>query len=141
MSRRCYSELITIPSFEERFRYLQCNGMVGSETFGSHRYLNQSFYTSPDWRRFRRQMILRDLGCDLGVEGFEIIGEPIIIHHIEPIAIEDILNKNLSVILNAENAICTRDSTHKAIHYGDDHILEKNTLVTRTPNDTCPWKR
>ena len=137
MSIKTYSELITIPSFIERFRYLKLNGHVGQETFGYDRYLNQTFYTSKIWRDFRRRIIIRDLGCDLGIEGRDI-HDLIMIHHIEPIAVEDIL-RNSELLIDPENAICTSPLTHRAIHYGDESLLLTGP-IERRKNDTCPWR-
>lgn len=134
---KSYSELIRIPSFEERFRYLKINGIVGEETFGCDRYLNQIFYKSEEWKRIRRRVIIRDNGCDLAWKEYEIKGI-IIIHHINPITKEDILNKS-SKLFDLENLICTSVNTHKAIHYGNEEMLPKK-IVERTMNDTCPWK-
>lgn len=136
---KTYSELITLPTFRERFRYLKIGGQVGKSTFGFERYLNQTLYTSGEWRRFRRDMIVRDMGCDLAHEDYEIIGEPILVHHIDPITIDDVLNHN-SKIFDPENVVCTRLNTHNAIHYGDESLLITEPIV-RTKNDTCPWKR
>lgn len=136
---KTYSELITIPSFIERFRYLKIGGRVGKDTFGHERYLNQILYSSPEWKRFRRGIIIRDNGCDLGLEGFEIPnGVPIIVHHINPITVEDIINHN-PCVLDPENAISTMLTTHNAVHYGDERLLNVEP-VKRTPNDTCPWR-
>ena len=134
-----YSTLITLPTFEERFRYLKLDGKVGEETFGYDRYLNQVFYTSKEWRTFRRDIIARDLGCDLGVHDREIGGH-IIIHHLNPITLADINKRNLSVLLNPENAICVSHNTHQAIHDGDESLLI-TAPVERSRNDTCPWRR
>lgn len=136
---RTYSELITLPTFEERYHYLKLGGKVGEETFGFDRYLNQVFYSSPEWKTFRRDIIVRDMGCDLGIED-RVIGGNIFIHHINPIALADIHRRNLEVLLNPENVICTSFNTHNAIHYGDESLL---TLapIARRPNDTCPWRR
>lgn len=135
---RTYSELITFPTFEERFRYLKLNGRVGEETFGFDRYLNQIFYKSPEWLSVRDYVIVRDLGCDLGIEGREIVGK-ILIHHMNPITKEDILKRS-EFLLNPEYLICTVKNTHDAIHYGDEELLVKDPIV-RTRNDTCPWKK
>lgn len=135
---RTYEELITIPTFEERYRYLKLNGQVGEETFGFDRYLNQTFYTSDEWRKVRRDIIVRDLGCDLGMPDREIKGK-IIVHHMNPIMVKDILHRS-EFLLDPNYLICTLDSTHKAIHYGDEHLL-RLAPVERTPFDTCPWKR
>lgn len=134
---KSYSELIRIPSFEERFQYLRINGIVGEETFGCDRYLNQIFYKSEEWKRIRRRVIIRDNGCDLAWDEYEIKGI-IIIHHINPITKEDILNRS-SKLFDLENLICTSVNTHKAIHYGNEEMLPKK-IVERTMNDTCPWK-
>ena len=139
MSIKTYSELITLPTFEERYRYLRIGGAVGKETFGFDRYLNQKFYSSIEWKRFRRDMIIRDMGCDLGIEDRPIQGI-IILHHLNPIDPKDILNKNICVLLNPENTICVSHNTHNAIHYGDDSLLFMDPII-RTKNDTCPWKR
>lgn len=138
MSIRTYSELITLPTFEERFRYLQLGGKVGEDTFGHDRYLNQMFYTSDEWRRIRRDVIVRDNGCDLGIQDREIHGL-IIIHHMNPIAIEDIINRS-EFLLNPEYLISTVKNTHDAIHFSDERILIADP-IERRPNDTCPWKR
>lgn len=138
MNIRTYSELVSLPTFEERFKYLQLNGRVGEETFGFDRYLNQVFYRSDEWRRIRDEVILRDNGCDLGVEGREIHGR-ILIHHMNPITKEDILKRS-DYLLNPEYLICTVKSTHDAIHYGDENLLIKGP-VERHKNDTCPWRR
>lgn len=138
MSIKTYTELSALPTFEERFRYLQLNGAVGKDTFGFDRYLNQTFYKSPDWRRVRDMVIIRDNGCDLGVEGYEIYG-PVVIHHLNPIARRDIEERS-EYLLNPEYLICTTHATHNAIHYGDETLLPR-LPVERTPNDTCPWKQ
>lgn len=135
---KCYSELITIPTYEGRFKYLQLDGIVGKETFGFDRYLNQQFYNSYEYRKFRREMIIRDMGCDLGIEERPINGL-IILHHINPIAPEDILNRNIRILLDPENTICTAHRTHNAIHYGDSSLLITDP-IERKPNDTCPWR-
>ena len=135
---KSYSELIQLETYEERFEYLKLNGVVGKETFGFDRILNQILYKNPRWRRKRNDIIIRDNGCDLGIEGREIRG-PITVHHINPITIEDILNGN-PIVYDDENLICVTQNTHNAIHYSDDSILIKDPIV-RKPNDTCPWKR
>lgn len=132
-----YSDLIAIPTFEERFEYLQLNGRIGEVTFGSNRYLNQTLYKSNRWFRFRDSIIIRDNGCDLGIEGYEIYG-PIIIHHINPITAEDILNDYYK-IFDPNNAIATTLNTHNAIHYSDKTKLILPP-IQRTKDDTCPWK-
>ena len=137
MSIKTYSELITIPTFEERYEYLRLNGRVGEETFGFDRYLNQVFYKSKEWRSIRDYVIARDNGCDLGMEGYEIFGQ-ILIHHMNPITKEDILERK-DVLLNPEYLITTIHNTHNAIQYGDANLLPKDP-IERTKNDTCPWK-
>lgn len=134
---RTYSELITIPTFEERYKYVRIGGRIGDETFGFDRYINQTFYTSREWRRFRRDIIVRDMGCDLAMEDREI-GGLIIIHHLNPIRIDDILQRS-DLLMNPENVICVSDNTHKAIHYGDESLLI-TAPVERRKNDTCPWR-
>ena len=136
---KTYSELITLPTFEERYRYLRIGGAVGKETFGFDRYLNQKFYASTEWRNFRRDVIVRDMGCDIGIEGREIQGL-IFIHHLNPIDPKDIREKNVRVLLDFENVVCVSFNTHNAIHFGDDSILFAEP-VERTRHDTCPWKR
>lgn len=137
MSIRTYSELETLPTFEERFKYLQLNGQVGKDTFGFDRYINQNFYRSLEWKRVRDKVILRDNGCDLGVEGYEIHGR-ILIHHMNPITIRDIESMS-EYLLNPEYLISTVHNTHNAIHYGDESLLI-TVPIERTKNDTCPWK-
>ena len=134
---KSYSELITLPTFEERFEYLRLNGTVGSETFGHDRYLNQTLYRSPEWKRFRHKIIIRDNGCDLACEGYEIY-EKVLIHHINPITIKDILERN-PMVFDPENVVCTILNTHNAIHYGDESLIIK-APITRSKNDTCPWR-
>ena len=134
---KTYSELITLPTFKERYKYLQLSGAVGEETFGFDRYVNQKFYRSQEWKRVRDFVIIRDNGCDLGVEGYDIHGK-ILIHHMNPIRIDDI--RFLSeYLMNPEYLISTTLSTHNAIHYGDESLLMAEP-IERTPNDTCPWK-
>ena len=137
MSIRTYSELITLPTFKERYEYLKLNGRVGEETFGFDRYLNQAFYKSEEWRSIRDHVITRDNGCDLGMEGHEIFGR-ILIHHMNPIRKEDIINRS-DILLNPEYLICTIKNTHDAIHYGDESLLVI-APVERRKNDTCPWR-
>lgn len=138
MSIKTYSELISISDFLERFRYLQIGGRVGVETFGYDRYLNQILYRSPEWKRFRRDVIIRDNGCDLACEGFDIVGK-ILVHHINPITIEDVLNRHPK-IFDFENVISTTLNTHNAIHYGDESLLVV-APIERSKFDTCPWRR
>lgn len=135
---KTYSNLIKIPSFEERYNYLRLTGVVGKETFGFDRYLNQNFYRSAAWKRVRDQVIVRDNGCDLGIED-RIIPGRILIHHMNPINDRDILDLS-DFLLNPEYLICASHTTHNAIHYSDDNLLIKDPII-RTKNDTCPWKR
>ena len=137
MSIRTYSELITLPTFKERYEYLKLNGRVGEETFGFDRYLNQAFYKSEEWRAVRDYVIIRDNGCDLGMEGHEIFGR-ILIHHMNPISKRDILDRS-DLLLNPEYLICTIKNTHDAIHFGDENLLIV-APIERRKNDTCPWK-
>lgn len=138
MSIRTYSELITLSTFEERYRYLRIGGRVGEDTFGFDRYLNQIFYKSDEWKDVRHEVIVRDGGCDLGIKGREIY-DRILIHHMNPISLEDIIRRS-DFLLNPEYLICTIKSTHDAIHYGDESKLFLG-LTERKANDTCPWKR
>lgn len=135
---RRYSELILLPSFEERFEYLKLGSKVGADTFGFDRWQNQAFYNSPEWKRVRDKVIIRDNGCDLGIVDREI-GQHVIIHHMNPITVEDI-RLGTNVLLNPEFLICVSHETHNAIHYGDADLLPKD-FIPRSPNDTCPWKR
>lgn len=134
---RSYHELIQIPDFEERLKYAYIGGGIGDITFGCHRYLNQKFYGSKEWEGIRRRVILRDDGGDLGCKDRPIF-KGIIIHHLEPITIDDIINMNDNVI-NPDNLICVSFETHNFIHYGitENRIPHKD----RTPNDQCPWKQ
>lgn len=134
---RTYSELVSLPTFKERYEYLRLNGSVGSDTFGFDRYLNQEFYRSKEWKSIRDQVIIRDNGCDLGVDGYEIYGR-IVIHHMNPILQTDILDRT-QLLLDPDYLICTTHATHNAIHYGDEGLLPREP-VERTRNDTCPWK-
>lgn len=134
---RTYSELITLPTFLERYDYLRLTGQVGESTFGGRRYLNQILYKTDMWDDVRNRVIVRDNGCDLGIDGREIMSR-ITVHHIEPITIEDILERNPKVF-DMDNLITTADITHKAIHYGDISLLAKDPTIRR-PYDTCPWK-
>ena len=135
---RTYSELILLPTFEERYRYLKLEGSVGIATFGFDRYLNQTLYRSPEWKRFRREIIIRDNGCDLAMEDYDIYGR-ILIHHIDPLTPDDVVRRDPK-IFDPENVICVSHNTHNAIHYGDEELLITEPIV-RTKNDTCPWKR
>lgn len=136
---RTYDELSKLETFEERFRYLKLRGKVGVETFGYDRIFNQQFYNSPEWKRIRNHIIVRDNGCDLGIEGHEIPnGVKIYIHHINPIMLEDIEN-HTDILLDPNYLITTTFPTHQAIHYGDESLLV-TAPVERSRNDTCPWK-
>lgn len=138
MNTRCYSELSKLTTFEERYAYLRLNGAVGKETFGFERYLNQVFYRSKEWKKVRDLVMIRDRGCDLGIPGYEIYGR-ILIHHLNPISVEDIEFRTCT-LLDPEYLICTTHDTHNAIHYGDEGLLIQ-APVQRTKNDTCPWKQ
>lgn len=135
---RSFSELIQIPTFEERFRYLKLGANVGEETFGYDRYLNQVFYRSPEWKRIRDKVIIRDNGCDLSMPGHEIFAK-VFIHHMNPLTLSDLDLRNPD-IFNPEYLICCSHKTHNAIHYGDENLLDRG-LVERMPNDTCPWRK
>lgn len=138
MKIRTYAELSKLKTFEERYEYLKLDGVVGEETFGFDRYLNQQFYKyDPDWKKIRDEVIFRDNGCDLGIEGREINGL-ILVHHMNPITKDDILNRS-QYLLNPNYLITTIKSTHDAIHYGSEDLLMKDPVV-RSKNDTCPWR-
>lgn len=137
MSIKTYSELITIPTFEERFEYLQLKGSVGKDTFGYDRHLNQVLYRSPEWKRLRNQIIIRDCGCDLACEGYDIHSK-VLIHHLNPITVEDVLARSRKVF-DPDNLVCVSHNTHNAIHYGDVDLLATGPII-RTKNDTCPWR-
>lgn len=138
MNIKNYSELSKLTTFEERYRYLRLGGRVGEETFGFDRWINQMFYKDPEWLKIRDEVIIRDNGCDLGIEGREIYSR-IIVHHMNPITKADILDRS-EFLLNPEYLICTVKNTHDAIHYGDENLLI--TLpMERNVNDTCPWRR
>lgn len=134
---RTYRELSRLKTFDERFEYLKLNGFVGEETFGYDRYLNQMLYKSPEWRSLRRDIIIRDNGCDLGLEGYDIQGM-IIVHHMNPIGVDDLKTFSGDVV-NPEYLICVSSLTHKAIHYSDKSLIPQMP-VERRPGDTCPWK-
>lgn len=135
---RTYSELSKLKTFKERFEYLKLDGLIGEETFGWDRYLNQVFYKSPEWKSTRDKVIVRDNGRDLGVEEYDIFGK-IIIHHMNPMSLSDIANRNPD-IFNPEYLICVSHETHNAIHYGDVNQLNLGP-IERTANDTCPWRK
>lgn len=136
MKIKTYAELRRIPTFEDRFAYLDLRGQVGETTFGSNRWFNQQFYRSLEWRHTRDIVILRDNGCDLGVPGYEIHG-PILVHHMNPITMED-LQHGTDLVLDPKFLICTSKRTHNAIHYGDDSLLPRQ-VVERRPGDTKLW--
>lgn len=133
---RKYAELRRLFTFEERFEYLRLGGVVGTTTFGFDRYINQDFYRSRDWRSVRDQVIVRDEGCDLGVEGYEIHGN-LLVHHMNPMSADDVVHGE-EWILNPDFLITTTQDTHNAIHYGDKSLL-KTPFVPRQPNDTKLW--
>ena len=134
---KTYSELILLTTFKERFEYLKLSGVVGRDTFGFDRYLNQQFYRTSEWKKVRDAVIIRDNGCDLGVEGYEI-HDRIIIHHLNPITVNDVI-KHSDWIVDPNQLICTSFRTHNAIHYGDISLIDKQPTI-RKPNDTCPWR-
>lgn len=136
MRSRRYSELRRLETFEERFEYLDLRGQVGEATFGHNRWINQRFYASLEWKHVRDQVILRDMGCDLGVPGYEIhFG--LLVHHMNPVTMEDI-GRRRSWILNPEYLITTSKRTHNAIHYGDESLIPR-PVVARQPGDTKLW--
>lgn len=136
---RTYSELSKLKTYRERYEYLKLGGVVGEDTFGFDRYLNQMFYTSPEWKRVRNYVITRDNGCDLGISDRKIIDDLILVHHMNPITKDDIINKS-EILLDPEYLITTVKPTHDAIHYGDESLLVED-FIERSKNDTCPWKR
>lgn len=140
MALKCYSELILLPTFKERFEYLKLNGSVAIDTFGGSRYLNQALYMSAKWRELRKEIIFRDLGCDLGVDGYPIPNlKYAVLHHINPLTKEDLL-EGRSCIFDPENLITTTRTTHTAIHYGDESVLMRtHELIERRPMDQIPW--
>lgn len=133
-----YSELSMLSTFDERYNYLKLVGVVGEDTFGFDRYLNQRFYNSVEWKRARDYVITRDMGCDLGIPGREI-NDKIYVHHMNPMSIKDIVDGD-SHIINPEFLITVSFDTHNAIHYGDERLLHRKDLIVRNQNDTCPWK-
>lgn len=137
--KRCYSELIKIKSYVDRYLYLKLDGAVGRETFGFERYLNQTFYKSEEWKKVRRQVIIRDNGCDMADDAHPIQNQ-IIIHHMNSITEKDILERNPE-IFDPEYLICVSLRTHNAIHYGDEDYIRNKEIIERRPNDTCPWKQ
>lgn len=138
MNIRTYSELSKLRTFKERYEYLKLSSVVGEDTFGYDRYLNQQFYKSMAWQRVRDQVIIRDNGCDLGIDD-RYINSRIYIHHMNPITKSDIINLT-EYLLNPEYLICVSKNTHDAIHYGSEELLYTNHMVERRPNDTCPWR-
>lgn len=135
---RTYSELMTIPTFLGRYEYLKIGGRVGEETFGYDRWLNQQFYQSYEWKQIRNMVIIRDLGRDLAMEGWEI-NSKLYIHHMNPVSKDDIVNRT-DILLNPEFLITCSFETHNAIHYGDERLLPIQMVVERTPYGTCPWR-
>ena len=140
--KKSYDELLTLKTFEERFNYLKCPGKIGDDTFGYDRWINQKFYTSQQWRNFRNRIIVRDDGCDMALADFKIPdNEIIVVHHINPMTIDDVINRN-PIIFDENNVVCVRDSTHKALHYGD--LTSLGVMIgldgERSQNDTIPWK-
>lgn len=136
---RIYTELSKLKTFEERFEYLRLNGTVGKDTFGFDRIFNQRFYKSPEWLSIRNFVIIRDNGCDLGIDEHEIRGQRVLVHHMNPFLLED-LEQRVETLLDPEYLITTIHSTHNAIHYGNVNLLPRSS-IERSPNDTCPWRR
>ena len=136
---KTYSELSKLTTFKDRFDYLRLNGQVGKDTFGFDRIFNQQFYRSREWKACRDFVIIRDNGCDLGIEGYEINGQNVLIHHLNPISLSDISDRT-EFLLNPEYLITTTHRTHNAIHYGDESLLAKEPIIRRA-NDTCPWRK
>lgn len=134
---KTYDKLCKFSTFLDRIRYLKLSGYVGAETFGYERRLNQVLYRSKEWKDIRRRVIIRDNGCDLGIDGREI-EDKIIVHHINPITLEDVYNRDPK-IFDLNNLICCSNSTHQAIHYANEDLLVTE-LTERRPNDTCPWR-
>lgn len=135
---RCYSEMIKFPTMKERFEYCKLSQAVGDETFGYERYMNQVFYRSYEWRKIKREVILRDNGCEFGLSDYPIPGK-IIVHHLNPLTQDDIITGS-KYLLDPEYLICVSHLTHNAIHYGTDELLPKD-YIARSPNDTVPWKK
>lgn len=135
--KKRYSDLIKLTTFKERYEYLRTVSLVGGITFGGGRWLNQILYHSPEWKDFRREIIIRDNGCDLALEGYDI-HDKIIVHHINPITKEQIL-KRAHCIFDPENVVCVSFKTHNAIHYGNESLIPFE-IVERKPNDTIPWR-
>lgn len=137
---KTYTELISLPTFEERFEYLKMNGRVGTETFGYDRYLNQIFYNSYEWRKFRHEIIMRDNACDLGIEDRPILRKgQLLIHHMNPVTKQQLIDRDPDLMNPEYVIVCMKSPTHEAIHYGDASLLVQNDLVIRTKGDTCLW--
>ena len=136
---KTYSELSHLSTFEERYNYLKTTNLVGSQTFGFDRYLNQKFYQSKEWEKARNAVIIRDNGCDMGLKDYPINGQ-YFVHHIEPLTLEDIKNSS-SKMLDLNNLVLVSKKTHDAIHFGDDTIVKDKQVINRAPNDTCPWRK
>jgi len=135
---KSYEELISIPTFEERLAYLRTYGKVGEDSFGFDRYINQAFYRSSEWKHLRKQIFIRDCGCDLGIKGYDIIDQrSVVIHHINPISVND-FKEGSDILLDPNNLITTSTWTHRIIHYGLEAGVK--AVAERSPNDTCPWK-
>lgn len=134
---RCYNDLIQLKTFEERFQYLKINGKVGEETFGLDRYINQQLYKSQRWRSTRSRIIIRDDGCDLGIDGRQL-DDYIVVHHMNPISLEDI-EEERDIVFDPNYLICCSTRTHRAIHFGDENLLIRDPVIRR-PNDTCLWR-
>lgn len=134
---KTYSEMIKYKTLEDRYNYLRLFGDVGKDTFGHARYLNQDFYRSKEWKRIRNEVIVRDNGCDLGVDGYDIY-DRIYIHHMNPVSIEDFVEYDTERLLNPETLVCVSFKTHQAIHYGDEKLLPQ-VLIERKPGDTKFW--
>lgn len=139
MTTKSYNELKNLETFEERFEYLMLKGSVGRDTFGPDRVFNQKFYQSREWREFHDYILARDQGLDLGVEPTHP-RERLIVHHIVPITMDDILNQS-DRLLDPNNAITVTHRTHNALHFSDDSLLKGRSVIERTPDDTCPWKK
>lgn len=137
---KTYTELISLPTFEERFEYLKMNGRVGTETFGYDRYLNQIFYNSYEWRKFRHEIIMRDNACDLGIEDRPILRKgQLLIHHMNPVTKQQLIDRDPDLMNPEYVIVCMKSPTHEAIHYGDSSLLVQNDLIIRTKGDTCLW--
>lgn len=137
---KTYTELISLPTFEERFEYLKMNGRVGTETFGYDRYLNQIFYNSYEWRKFRHEIIMRDNACDLGIEDRPILRKgQLLIHHMNPVTKQQLIDRDPDLMNPEYVIVCMKSPTHEAIHYGDSSLLVQNDLIVRTKGDTCLW--